>query len=349
MTIQELLWQAGEQHASDLHLSAGMPPVVRVNGELETLSGYPILWPEDIERLALPMLTSERQAVIAKRGDADFSFSLPGGRFRVNAYRQRGSLGLAVRLLAQDIPTLEHLGMPESLKALAKKQWGLVLVTGPTGCGKSTTLAAMVNHINQTRRAHIITIEDPVEYLHKHSRSIISQREIGVDALSFSSALRAALREDPNVILVGEMRDVETVSAAVTAAETGHLVLSTLHTSGAADTVNRIIDVFPPHQQQQIRIQTASILKGVITQQLVPAVNGGGRVAALEIMLATDAIASLIREGKTHQINTCIQTGASVGMQSMDYHLAQLLKAGIITKETAFGRTMDAETLKRYL
>ncbi len=349
MTIEELLTAAGRLKSSDLHITVGKPPIVRVNGELMALLEYPVLLPEDTYRLISAMLNIERMETLQKKGDVDFSFVMPGGRFRVNAYKQRGSMGAAIRLLVQEIPTLEQLHMPECLKMLAMKQRGLVLLTGPTGSGKSTTLAAMVDFINKNRRAHVITIEDPIEYLHRHQNSMVNQREIGEDALSFASALRASLREDPDVILVGEMRDVETVSAAVTAAETGHLVLSTLHTNGAANTVDRIIDVFPPHQQQQIRVQTASILEGVITQQLIPMADGKGRVAALEIMLATDAIANLIREGKTHQINSCIQTGIKLGMQPMDYHLAKLVKAGIITKEMAFSRTMDAENLQRYL
>ncbi|MFA9380344.1 MAG: type IV pilus twitching motility protein PilT [Acetanaerobacterium sp.] len=349
MKIQELLTRARELKSSDLHVTVGKPPIVRVNGDLMELEGYPALGPEDTEQIVTAMLNEDRKKVIMTKGEVDFSFVMPGGRFRVNAYRQRGSYAAAIRLLVQEIPTIEQLHMPDCLKTLAMKQRGLVLLTGPTGSGKSTTLAAMVNYINQNRRAHVITIEDPIEYLHRHNRSIINQREIGEDTSSFASALRASLREDPDVILVGEMRDVETVSAAVTAAETGHLVLSTLHTNGAANTVDRIIDVFPPHQQQQIRIQTASILEGVITQQLIPVADGRGRVAALEIMLSTDAISNLIREGKTHQINSCIQTGIAMGMQPMDYHLAKLVRAGIITKEMAYIRTMDGENLKRYL
>lgn len=349
MDIQELLTKAREEKASDLHITVGKPPIVRVNGDLIELGGYDALMPEQTERMISAMLNEERLNTFNKKGEVDFSFVMPGGRFRVNAYRQRGSFAVAIRLLVQEIPTLEQLNMPECLKTLSMKQRGLVLLTGPTGSGKSTTLAAMVNYINQNRRAHVITIEDPIEYLHRHNQSIINQREIGEDTGSFAAALRASLREDPDVILVGEMRDVETVSAAVTAAETGHLVLSTLHTNGAANTVDRIIDVFPPHQQQQIRIQTASILEGVITQQLIPVADGKGRVAALEIMLATDAIANLVREGKTHQINSCIQTGVAMGMQPMDFHLAKLVKSGIITKEMAYIRTMDAENLKRYL
>lgn len=349
MTIEELLTVSRERKASDLHITVGKPPIARVNGDLVMLEEYPVLMPEDTNRLVSSMLSSERMEILKQKGEVDFSFVMPGGRFRVNAYKQRGSMGAAIRLLVQDIPTLDQLNMPDCLKMLAMKQRGLVLLTGPTGSGKSTTLAAMVDYINKNRRAHVITIEDPIEYLHRHQQSMVNQREIGEDTRSFAAALRAALREDPDVILVGEMRDVETVSAAVTAAETGHLVLSTLHTNGAANTVDRIIDVFPPHQQQQIRIQTASILEGVITQQLVPLADGKGRVAALEIMLTTDAIANLIREGKTHQINSCIQTGIQLGMQPMDYHLAKLVKTGVISKEMAFLRTMDTDNLKRYL
>ncbi|SDM67361.1 type IV pilus twitching motility protein PilT [Acetanaerobacterium elongatum] len=349
MTIEELLTVSRERMASDLHITVGKPPIARVNGDLVMLEEYPVLMPEDTNRLVSSMLSSERLEVLKQKGEVDFSFVMPGGRFRVNAYKQRGSFGAAIRLLVQEIPTLDQLHMPDCLKMLAMKPRGLVLLTGPTGSGKSTTLAAMVDYINKNRRAHVITIEDPIEYLHRHQNSMVNQREIGEDTQSFAAALRAALREDPDVILVGEMRDMETVAAAVTAAETGHLVLSTLHTNGAANTVDRIIDVFPPHQQQQIRVQTASILEGVITQQLVPLADGKGRVAALEIMLTTDAIANLIREGKTHQINSCIQTGIQLGMQSMDYHLAKLVKTGVISKEMAFLRTMDTDNLKRYL
>ena len=349
MTIEQLLSRARELKASDLHITVGKPPIVRVNGDLMSLDDLPILMPEDTKIIVGNMLNDERRKSVEAKGDADFSFVMPGGRFRVNAFKQRGSYGAAIRLLVQEIPTLDQLHMPECMKTLAMKHRGLVLLTGPTGSGKSTTLAAMVDHINKNRQAHIITIEDPIEYLHKHQNSIVNQREIGEDTISFASALRASLREDPDVILVGEMRDMETVSAAVTAAETGHLVLSTLHTNGAANTVDRIIDVFPPHQQQQIRIQLATILEGVITQQLVPKADGKGRTAALEIMLSTDAISNLIREGKTHQINSCIQTGVQMGMQPMDYDLAKLVKSGEISKEMAFIRAMDPENLQRYM
>ena len=280
----------------------------------------------------------------------DFSYASPGyGRFRVNAYKQRGTFGMALRIIPLEIPSMESLGLPAVLNDLARLPRGLILVTGPTGSGKSTTLASMIDQINKERNCHILTLEDPLEYLHKHQKAIVNQREIGSDSLSFSNALRAALREDPDVILVGEMRDLETISIAITAAETGHLVLSTLHTNGAAKTIDRVVDVFPPHQQQQVKVQLASVIQAVISQQLLPKGDGKGRVAALEIMVATPAIRNLIREGKNYQIDTAIQTGAALRMQTMDSALTNLYKRGIITKEVALTQAFNHDEIKKNL
>ncbi|MGQ9824365.1 MAG: type IV pilus twitching motility protein PilT [Desulfotomaculales bacterium] len=354
----KLAFQIG---ASDLHLTAGFPPAFRLHGEvlpasvlaergvLEIAEPAP-LRPEDTDRLAREIMDEEAYAQLLAKGEYDFSFSLPGtGRCRVNAFKQRGASALAIRPVSDRVPSFEQLGLPESVKYLARRPRGLVLVTGPTGSGKSTTLAAMIDLLNSERHCHIITLEDPIEYIHQHKKSIVNQREIGRDSLSFASALRAAMREDPDVILVGEMRDLETIATAITAAETGHLVLATLHTSSAAQTIDRIVDVFPPHQQPQIRIQLANSLQGVITQQLLPRRDRPGRVAAVEIMITTPAISNLIREGKTYQIISQIQTGARYGMQTMDTALRNLYKAGAIGREEALGRAADPEGLSRMI
>jgi twitching motility protein PilT len=270
-------------------------------------------------------------------------------RLRVNAYKQRGSFGMALRIIPYDIPTMQFLGLPSVIEELTELNRGLILVTGPTGSGKSTTLATMIDKINSNRRCHIITLEDPIEYLHKHDKSIINQREIGNDTKSFANALRGALREDPDVILVGEMRDLDTISIAITAAETGHLVLSTLHTIGAPQTIDRIIDVFPPYQQQQVRIQLSSVIQAIITQQLLPKADGKGRIAAFEVMIATPAIRNLIRESKVHQIETAMLTGTKNKMQTMDNSLLQLYKTGKITKDMAISRAISQEEIKKYL
>ncbi|MDW8801119.1 type IV pilus twitching motility protein PilT [Clostridium sp. A1-XYC3] len=346
--LKDLLDITMKENASDLHLTVGVPPVIRVNGELRQISNVK-LQPIDTENYAKEILGEDYESYI-KTGDLDTSFSVAGtGRFRVNLFKQRGSSAIAIRVVGSKVPTLNDLNFPPIIKELAANKRGLVLVTGPTGSGKSTTLAAMINEINATRASHIITLEDPIEYLHKHNKSIINQREIGKDTLSYANALRSVLREDPDVILVGEMRDLETISVALTAAETGHLVLSTLHTIGAAKTIDRIVDVFPPHQQQQIKIQLAAVLKGIVSQQLLPKVNGKGREAALEIMVATSAIQNMIREGKTHQVESSMQTGAKYGMKTMDMSLSELYKKGLISYETALSYAIDRDMLTKII
>jgi twitching motility protein PilT len=349
MIMEDLLKTAVDRKASDLHLTIGIPPVIRLNGELIQLE-LPILTPSDTVQFLEAIASAEQLALFKQHGELDFSYAIHGfGRFRVNAFRQRGTIALVIRTINENIPTLKELGFPSILAELARKPRGLVLVTGPTGSGKSTTLASMVDLINHERTAHIITLEDPIEYLHKHHKSIVNQREIHSDTQSFTVALRAALREDPDVILVGEMRDVETIATAITAAETGHLVFATLHTGDAAQTLDRIIDVFPPYQQHQIRTQLSLTLQGIVSQQLLPRLLGGGRVAALEILLATPAIRNLIREGKTHQVLSVIQTGGKLGMQSMDRDLGNLYRKGIVSLDEATARASDQETFGRML
>lgn len=349
MNILELLRITQDNKASDLHITVAVPPIMRVNGRLEKIGDQSLL-PKDTIDLAHQMLTENQLQELEAKGELDLSFSNPGlGRFRINIYKQRGSYGIAIRVVALKIPTLEDLGMPPVLKEMASKHRGLVLVTGPTGSGKSTTLAAMIDYINKERSCHILTLEDPIEFLHKHNKSMVNQREIGNDSYSFANALRAALRQDPDVILVGEMRDLETISIAITAAETGHLVLSTLHTIGAAKTIDRIIDVFTPHQQQQIRVQLATVLEGIVSQQLLPKADGSGRIAALEIMVSNTAIRNLIREGKTHQIQNLIQTGAKQGMKAMDNALSDLYRQNMISKEEALMHAVDKDMFERYV
>lgn len=348
ITLKELLEITIKQNASDLHLTVGVPPVIRVNGQLKHV-GDQKLQPSDTEVYAKE-ISGEYYDDYIKIGELDTSFSVSGiGRFRVNLFKQRGSSAIAIRVVGLKIPTLNELQFPSVIKELISNQRGLVLVTGPTGSGKSTTLAAMINEINSSRPAHIITLEDPIEYLHKHNKSIINQREIGKDSLSYANALKSVLREDPDVIFVGEMRDLETISIAITAAETGHLVLSTLHTIGAAKTIDRIIDVFPPYQQQQIKIQLAAVIQGIISQQLLPKSDGNGRVAAVEIMVANSAIQNMIREGKTHQLQSSIQTGGKYGMKTMDMSLAELYKKGLVSYESALSYATDRDMLSRII
>ena len=324
-TIKNLLTVAAERGASDLHITVGIRPKCRDHGELREMDAFDKLSPDKSRELVSSMMNERQLQIIEEKGEVDFAYSIPEiGRFRVNAFKQRGSYAAVLRLVGTQIPSAESLGVRPSDIELTKKKRGLVLVTGPTGSGKSTTLASLIVIINRDQIAHIITLEDPIEYLHNHRKSIVNQREIGLDTLSYANALRAALREDPDIVLVGEMRDLDTISTAITAAETGHLVFSTLHTIGAAPTIDRIIDVFPPHQQTQIRVQLASVLESVISQQLLPTCDGKGRVAAFEVMHGTMAIKNLIREGKTHQIESIIQTSKKMGMQTMDDALFDL-------------------------
>ncbi|MBP2653905.1 MAG: pilT [Firmicutes bacterium] len=349
VTMNELLRAALVCQASDLHITVGVPPVLRVNGKLMPLD-YPRLRPETTQYLLGEIAGAEVLDKFAVQGEVDFAYAIHGlSRFRVNAFRQRGSVAISIRMVNERVPTLDELGLPEVLKMLAMRPRGLVLVTGPTGSGKSTTLAAMVGLINSERACHIITLEDPIEFLHSHNRSIVNQRELYLDTQTFAGALRAALREDPDVILVGEMRDTETVATAITAAETGHLVLATLHTGDAAQTIDRIIDVFPPYQQQQVRIQLSLTLQGIVSQQLLPRQDGKGRVAATEILLVTPAVRNIIRESKTQQLPSVLQTGAKVGMQSMDCSLRDLIRKGLVAYEEALERASDQEILKRLL
>ena len=341
ITIEQILAIAKQQGASDVHLTVGLPPRVRINGELLNMD-YPRLEPDDIERIVLGLMNNYQQNIFREKGQVDFSYTVASvGRFRVNAFRQRGTSACALRVVDTIIPKPEQLGIPKSVIELYKKKRGLVLVTGPTGSGKSTSLASIIDRINDERNAHVITLEDPIEYLHNHKKSMINQREVGLDTNSYADALRAALREDPDVILVGEMRDLETISTAITAAETGHLVFSTLHTIGAAATIDRIIDVFPPHQQQQIRVQLGMVLEAVISQQLLPRADGRGRVAAFEVMHATVPVRNHIREAKTYQIPSVIQTSKQLGMISMDDALLDLFNKGLINKENAIMFAQD--------
>ena len=349
VTVEQLLKIAKELGASDVHMTVGLPPRVRVHGELVDLN-YPKLTPTDAENIILSIMNEHQTSIFNEKGEVEFAFSINQiGRFRVNIFRQRGSVACAMRIVGTIIPKPEELGIPQSVVDLYSKKRGLVLVTGPTGSGKSTTLASLIDKINSTRNVHIITLEDPIEYLHQHRQAMINQREIGLDTHSYAAALRAALREDPDVILVGEMRDLETIATAITAAETGHLVLSTLHTIGAASTIDRIIDVFPPHQQQQIRIQLAMVLESVVSQQLLPTLDRQDRAAAFEVMHANLEIKNLIREGKTFQIDSIIQTNKKSGLQTMDDSIFDLYLRGLIDKENAIGFSQDCITMERRL
>ena len=348
-TIEQLLMTAREHSVSDLHVTVGAPPKIRINGKLISMD-LPLVTPEDVQRLLKDMLREPYTQILKEKGEADFSLEMNRlGRVRVNVLKQKGNYAFVCRLINDTPPTPAEIGLPDSLVGLTRKKRGLILVTGPTGSGKSTTLASLINEINVNQRSHIITLEDPIEYVHQHKQSIVNQREIGTDTLSYSAALRAALREDPDVILVGEMRDLDTIATAITAAETGHLVFSTLHTIGAAKTIDRVIDVFPPHQQQQIRIQLAAVLEAVVSQQLLPLQDGKGRIAAFETMHANTAIRNLIREGKTHQIESIMQTGRKQGMQTMDDAIYELYLKRKIDADTALDFAVDPYILEKKL
>ncbi len=339
-----------EMRASDVHLTAGFEPAVRINGRIVALEGYEKLGAQDTREIVYSLLNDSQRKKFENNQQIDMAYAIPGvARFRVNAFTQRGSISAAFRHIPHEIKSLDQLGLPPVLADFARKPRGFVLFTGPTGSGKSTSLAALVDMINEEREEHILTIEDPIEFLHRHKRCIVNQREVGADVPDFAMALRAALREDPDVILVGEMRDLETISTALTAAETGHLVFATLHTQSTAQTVDRIIDVFPPHQQQQVRMQLSIALQGIVTQQLVPTADGAQRICACEVLVPTPAIRNLIREGKTHQIYSALQTSGALGMQTMDSHLAQLVRAGKITSQLAQSRASVPEELGRLL
>jgi twitching motility protein PilT len=349
-SIDDLLEQMVARKASDLHISVASPPAVRVRGEMERLEGYDQLSGEDTQQLLYRILSSEQQKQLEIKRQLDFSHSVPGlARFRVNVYFQKECVGAAFRMIPDELKTLEELGIPATLHLLAEKPRGIVLVTGPTGSGKSTTLAALIDEINRNRAEHILTIEDPIEFLHRHKRCIVNQREIGPDATTFAEALRAALRQDPDVILVGEMRDLETISTALTAAETGHLVFGTLHTQSAPSTIDRIIDVFPPEQQEQVRIMIANSLQGVVTQTLIPTADGVGRIPSLEILLPDDAVRNLIRQGKVEQIYSVMQTNTSRGMQTLEQSLAELVMRQVITKDVAMGASSRPDQLEGLL
>ena len=349
-SIDDLLERMVTRNASDLHLSVGAPPAMRVHGHMERLTDFPALAAEDTQQLLYRIMSSEQQKNLEIKRQIDMSHSIPGlARFRVNIYFQREALGAAFRLIPEELKTLEELGLPSTLHEFADKPRGLVLVTGPTGSGKTTTLAALIDEVNRTRSEHILTIEDPIEFIHRHKRCIVNQREIGPDATSFGEALRAALRQDPDVILLGEMRDLETIGTALTAAETGHLVFGTLHTQSAPGTIDRIIDVFPAEQQEQVRVQIATSLQGVITQPLLPTADGTGRVAALEILIPDDAVRNLIRQGKVEQIYSVMQTAGSRGMQTMEQALAELTMRRVITKDAALAASSRRDQLESLL
>ncbi len=346
----DIVLAAIERRASDIHLTAGAPPNVRVRGRLTPMEGFPVLGPQETREIAYSIMSETQRQTFETLHQVDFSYSIPRtARMRVNAYLQRGAVSAALRIIPGKADSLEKLGMPTAVREMASLPRGIVLVTGPTGSGKSTTLAAVIDEINTTREDHILTIEDPIEFLHSHKRCLVNQRELGSDATSFADGLRAALRQDPDVILVGEMRDLETISTALTAAETGHLVLATLHTQDAPQTIDRVIDVFPPHQQQHVRVMLSAALQGIVAQQLLPTADGSGRVPAVEILIPTPAVRNLIREGKTHQIYSAIQTGAEFGMQTMDASLTELVRAGRITRETARRRASVPSELERLL
>ncbi len=349
LRIELLLEEVVKKKASDLHLQVGLPPMLRVDGVLSPVNGSELLTEVTLEQLVFAILDEDQKQILLKDKEFDFSFAFGDlGRFRVNAFHERGNMAAALRLIPNEILSIEQLGLPNTVNKFADYPRGLVLVTGPTGSGKSTTLAALVSKINNERSAHIITIEDPIEYTHKSKKSIVVQREVHYDTYSFSAALRSSLREDPDVVLIGEMRDLETISSAITIAETGHLVLATLHTNSASQSIDRMVDVFPPHQQPQIRSQLANILMAICSQRLIPAI-GGGRMAAAEILIATPAVRNIIREGKSHQLEAVIQTGAEHGMQSMDKTLVSMIHNGTISYDEARNYAVDLEELERMM
>jgi twitching motility protein PilT len=348
INLQALLTSVIQRGASDLHLTAGARPMMRINGSLVQIDESPELTPPVIQTVLYSILTQRQREKFEEELELDFAYALPGhARFRVNIYRQREALGAAFRLIPYEIKPLEQLGVPPAVSNFAMLPRGFVLVTGPTGSGKSTTLAGIIDLANRQRRDHIVTVEDPIEFLHQHKSCLINQREVGEDTHSFGNALKHVLRQDPDIILVGEMRDLETISVALTAAETGHLVFATLHTQDAAQTIDRIIDVFPPHQQQQVRVQLSGALQGVVCQTLCKTADGRGRVVATEILMATPAVRNLIREGKTHQIYSAMQAGSKHGMHTMDQHLAELMRAGKITYETGLEKCHHVEDFNR--
>ncbi len=349
LNMHDLLKEAITKKASDLHLTAGVPPMFRVDGQL--LPGaYRPLKPEMCERLAYSVLTEEQRKRFEMRRELDVSFGIPGlSRFRANIFLQRGVVSMAIRQIPYSVQTVEQLGLPKTIVDFARKPKGLVLVTGPTGSGKSTTLAALINMINEERRSHIMTIEDPIEFVHQHKKCIVNQREINADTESFANALKFVLRQDPDVIMVGEMRDLETIAAALTIAETGHLVFATLHTNSTFEAVSRVVDVFPPSQQQQVLSQLAFVLEGVVAQQLLPKARGGGRVLIPEVLVCTPAIKAIIREGKTHQIYTLMQAGAKFGMQTMNQALFAAYANRLISHEEALGRSFDPQELNNLI
>ena len=337
-----------EKGGSDLHLTTGLPPMIRVHGDLAPLKGYRKLFPQDLQTMIYSILTQRQRERFETDLELDVSYSLPGkARFRVNVFQQRDAVGSVMRLIPFEIKNLDDLGLPSSVKEFAKMRRGLVLVTGVTGSGKSTTLAGLIDIVNTSRPEHIMTVEDPIEFLHRHKKAIVNQREVGTDTYGFANALKHVLRQDPDVILVGELRDLETISMALSAAETGHLVFATLHTQDAPQSVDRVIDVFPPHQQEQIRVQLAGTLAGIVSQQLVPTSDGKGRAVAAEVLIATPAVRNLIREGKTHQIYTSMQAGGKFGMQVMDQHLAELVKKGKVGYEMGLERSHHVEEYNR--
>ena len=349
LRIEILLEEIVRKNASDLHLHVGLPPMMRLDGALTPISGYQKLNAEEVETLVFAILDEDQRRILLKDKEFDFSFAFGDlGRFRVNAFHERGNLAASLRLIPNQIKTIAELGMPPVIQNFAEFPRGLVLITGPTGSGKSTTLAALVDKINSEKAQHIITIEDPIEFTHKSKRSAVVQREVHYDTYSFAAALRSALRQDPDVVLIGEMRDLETISAAITIAETGHLVFATLHTNSAAQSIDRMIDVFPPHQQPQVRSQLANILQGICAQRLIPAI-GGGRVVSAEVLVANAAVRNIIREGKTHQLDAVIQTGADQGMQTMDRTLVKLVQTGVITYDNAREYAVDIVEFERLM